>query len=175
MKKVNIVVLNQLIKDYPQFKENSLLYSEIMKAVDCSFSQAKKYASTHCNLLSMWAIFRASNRYDKSYSEYFGDLLKENFCNVEGYIYDKPAMLKYLGIESSLETFREYEDIIDQIRLDANKFYQVKIKGNTSGFHFMACYVQDKKLYLSDSSYRGIGVIATDFITEKNFQKISEV
>ena len=59
--------------------------------------------------------------------------------------------------------------------IDENKFYQVKIKGDTSGDHFMACYVKDKVLYLSDTSYRGIGVKAVDFINVNNFQKIMEV
>ncbi|MEN6566782.1 MAG: hypothetical protein ABFC57_10815 [Veillonellales bacterium] len=176
MNQKNIRMLNQIIEDFPQFKENSLLYSEIASALDCKLSEAKKYAATHCNMLSMWAIFRASERYNKSYSEYFSTCLKENICTVKGYINDKIKMLEVLGIESSLETFREYEDILNpSARFNENKFYQVKIKANTSGDHFMACYIQENKLYLSDLSYRGIGVIATDFITEKNFQKIAEV
>jgi hypothetical protein len=102
-------------------------------------------------------------------------MIDEKMCNDKGYIDSKEKMLEVIGCKSELETFRELEDIINPIRLDSRKFYQVKIKGDTSGDHFMACYVRNNILYLSDTSYRGIGRVAVDYIYAKNFQKITEV
>lgn len=176
MKRIKYTVLNSIIESYPQFKENSLLHSEIMKTIDCKFSEAKEYSATHCNMLSMWAILRADSNYDKGYSEFFKWMLKENHCTVKGYINkDKEIILKQLGIKDySGKYFEEFEDVLNPIRLDMSKFYQMKIKGNTSGFHFMACYIVGDKLYLSDSSNRGVGVPALDYITNKNFVWLKE-
>jgi hypothetical protein len=176
MKRIKYTVLNSIIECYPQFKENSLLYSEIMKAIDCKMSEAKEYAATHCNMLSLWAILRADSNYDKGYSEFFKWMLVENNCTVKGYINkDKEIIFKSLGInEYTGKYFEEYEDVLNPIRLDIDRFYQMKIKGNTSGFHFMACYIQGDKLYITDSSSRGIGVPAVDHITEKNFVWLKE-
>jgi hypothetical protein len=126
-------------------------------------------------MISMYAIFRASGVYNKNYSDFFSLMLDEEICNEKGRIADKTKMCKAVNCDSKLETFREYEDIINPVRLDINKFYQVKIKGDTSGDHFIACYVKDNILYLSDTSYRGIDRVAIDYIYQKNFQKISEV
>jgi hypothetical protein len=45
----------------------------------------------------------------------------------------------------------------------------MKIKSRGGGYHFMACYFKDEKLYLSDTSNRGIGVFAEDVVTKKQF------
>lgn len=176
MNKLKQDLLNSIIECYPQFKEKSLLYDEILKTLDCKLSEAKSYAATHCNMLSFWAILRADSKYDKGYSEFFKWMLTENNCTVQGYINkDKEEILKQLNITDCTGTyFEEYEDVLSPIRLNPDKFYQIKIKGNTSGFHFMACYVNDKKLYLSDTSSRGIGVEAEKFITDKNFIWLKE-
>lgn len=176
MKRIKYTILNSIIESYPQFKENSLLYSEIMKTIDCKFSEAKEYAATHCNMLSFWAIIRSDSKYDKGYSEFFKWMIEENYCNHKGYIKtEKETILKALDIDDCTGNyFEEYEDVIDPLRLDSNRFYQMKIKGNTSGFHFMACYVDGGKLYLSDSSSRGIGVPAINHITDKNFIWLKE-
>jgi hypothetical protein len=176
MKKSKIIILNQIIDAYPQFKKMSILYDEIVKVLECSLSEAKELAKTHCNMVSFWAILKASGKYDNGYSQFFKHCLRNKFCDEHGFISDKPGILKSLNIESELKTLRDYEDILDPATvLDPEKFYQVKIKADTSGDHFMVCYNEDGIMYLSDTSYRGIGVKATDFINGDNFQKISEV
>jgi len=172
--------INSIIYTHFQFKKQfpdrqSLLFPEIDKALNCGIVQAEKLASTACNMLSMFAPIKTKELFDGGYSEFFRLMLDEEICNQKGFISDKVKMMKVLKIDSTLETFRDYDVILNPEKLNPDKFYQVKIFGDTSGDHFMGCYVKENVLYLSDTSYRGIDKKATEFITEKNFQKIMEV
>ena len=176
MKKINIEILNEIIETHPQFKKTSLLYDGIVKSLGCTPDRSKDLASTHCNMVSFYAVLTASGTYFGKYNEYFSWMLKKGYCDVNGYIKaEKATILEELGITASLLKYNELEDIIDPIRLNPDRFYQIKIKGNTSGFHFMAGYIEDGIFKISDTSYRGIGVIATDHITSKNFVWIMEI
>ena len=175
MKKEDIEILNEIIKNHPQFKPKSLLFDGISKTLDCSLEKAKELSSTHCNMISFYAILSSSGTYFGNYSEYFSWMLKKGYCNIEGFINaEKATILDELGTVRTLTRFSELEDIIDPMRLNKDRFYQIKIKGNTSGFHFMSGYVEDDIFKLSDTSYRGIGVKASDHITDKNFCWITE-
>lgn len=171
----DIEVLNEIIKTHPQFKKTSLLYDGIVKTLDCSLDKAKDLASTHCNMISFYAILSSSGTYFGNYSEYFSWMLKNGYCNIQGFINaEKATILDELGTVRTLTRYTELEDIVDPIRLNADRFYQIKIKGNTSGYHFMSGYIDNGIFKLSDTSYRGIGVKATDHITDKNFCWITE-
>ena len=169
--------INDLIKEYPQFKKTSKLYDSIVQTLGCTLSKAKDLTRTHCNLVSFWAILYTSGEYKNTYAKFFRWMLEENYCNVKGYILvDKKIILDKLLIDCNMETFRDYEDIINPLaRLNPEKYYQVKIKADTSGWHFMACYIQDGIFYGSDTSYRGTPFLLTDKVTQANFEKIDEV
>lgn len=176
MKQLDIEIFNEIIETHPQFKKTSRLYDEIVKTLGCSLAHAKELAATHCNMISFYAILTANETYFGHYSEYFRWMLSHNFCNDKGYIFaEKKDIISELGIKASLEKFREIEDVVNPVRLNADKFYQIKIKGNTSGFHFMGGYIEDGIFRLSDTSYRGIGVKGSAFITPENFNWIMEI
>lgn len=182
MKKSKIIILNQLVEAYPQFKEISLVYSVISKVLNCSLEKAKVIAKTHCNLLSFWFILKVTARFDGSYHDFYKWMLEENNCNDKGYFKgdengndNKHNILRDLKIEDvTLEKFSDFEDVLNPLRLNPDKFYQIKIKADTSGFHFMTAYVFENELYISDTSYRGIGVKALEFITIDNFLWLKE-
>lgn len=176
LKPIHIQIFNSLVATHPQFKEESLLFDEIQEALGCSKSNAKDYAKTHCNLFSFYAVIRAAGFYNKSYSEFFKFCLDKNFCNAKGFILVlKPVIAEDLEMDLILQQYREYEDILDPFRLNKDRFVQYKIKGNTTGDHFMGGFISGGQLYLSDTSYRGIGVLAEEHITPKNFQWVMEV
>jgi hypothetical protein len=176
MKPVNIQVFNSIVATHPQFTEDSFLFEEIQTALGCSKKAAKDYAKTHCNLISTYAIFRASGIYKEDYLSFFKFMLDNNHCNAAGRIFTgKEVIAKKFGTDITINYFYDYEDILNPFRIDKHKFVQYKIKGNTTGDHFMAGYVTDGKLYLSDTSYRGIAVLAEEFITPKNFTWLSEI
>lgn len=168
--------INLLLKDYPQFKKQSLLFDNISEALGCGIPKASELARTHCNLVSFWAILFSSGNYKSSYAKFFKWMLEENYCDTHGYILtDKKNVLDKLLIDSTLETYRDFEDIVNPFRLNPEKYYQIKIKGDTEGFHFMACYLEDGILYGPDTSYRGNPFKLLDKVTQKNFVKITEV
>lgn len=181
MKHMEIEIFNAITETHFQFQkqfpnQKSLLFPAIQSVLKCDLAEAEKKAATHCNLISMYAPLRAKELFNKEYAEFFQKCLDSKYVTKNGYITDKPLLMKYLKIDTPLTTFREYEDILDpSSRLDQTKFYQVKIKSNSGGNHFLSTYIKSGILYLSDTSYRGIGVKATDFINENNFQKIMEV
>lgn len=176
MKQSEIEKLNNIIKSHNQFKR-SLLWTDISIVLKCDIDEAEKLAHTHCNMVSFWAILKASGKLDNHYRDFFEWCLETDVCNKKGFIsVYKDDIVSSLGIKDvSFVKFRDFEDIKDpNMRLNHSKFYQMKIKGNTEGFHFMAGYVEDGIFKLSDTSYRGIGVKASDHITEKNFCWIME-
>lgn len=176
MKIEHIETLNEIIETHPQFQKTSLLYEGIIKSIGCTLERAKDLAKTHCNMVSFYAILTTNGTLFGGYSDYFSWMLKKGYCDINGYIKaEKATILEEIGITASLIKYKELEDIIDPIRLNPDRFYQIKIKGNTSGFHFMAGYIEDGVFKLSDTSYRGIGVIAEDHINQKNFEWILEI
>lgn len=176
MKKINIEILNEIIELHPQFKKKSLLYDSIIQSFGYNLERAKELASTYCNMISFYAILRASEMYHETFSTFITWMFDKGYSDVHGYIKaEKATILDELGVTATLLKYNELEDIIDPIRLNADRFYQIKIKGNTSGFHFMSGYVEDGIFKLSDTSYRGVGVIATDHINNKNFVWIMEI
>ena len=100
MKKSKIIILNQIISAYPQFKKISLLQDEIMRAIDCKLSEAETYSKTHCNMVSFWACLKSAGVYDNSYSAFFKFCIDNKLCNVKGFISNKSELLKKLKILS---------------------------------------------------------------------------
>lgn len=183
MKHMSTEIFNALTETHFQFKsqhpgEKSLLFPAIQDVLKCDEKEAEKLGSTHCNLISMYAPLRAKSLYNKEYDSFFKDCLDSKYVTKQGYISDKVLLMKYLKIDTPLTTFRAFEDIEKPLaRLDCTKFYQIKIKSRTDGGgdHFLSSYIKNEVLYISDTSFRGIGVPALDFINADNFQKIMEV
>jgi hypothetical protein len=174
--------INELLSQYPQFKKTSLLYDSIVQALGCGLSKAKDLAATHCNIISFWGIIYSSGEYKNTYAKFFKWMLDEGYLGTEtsppekGYINcNKKIILDKLLIDSTLTEYRDYEDIINPFRLNPEKYYQVRIKADTSGKHFMACYLEDGVLFGTDTSYRGNPFKLTDKVTQKNFEVLLEV
>jgi hypothetical protein len=180
MNVIKIDNLNDIISTHPQFKKRSIAYDAVSMTLGCTLSDAKENVAFHCNMLSLYSCIRADERYHGSYYNFFKFAYENKFCNERGYIgaipgNDKPDLLKNLNVISPLTKYTDFEDIINPFRLNPDKFYQMKIKADTSGFHYMACYINDDKFYISDTSYRGIGVESLKYVNQKNFQWIKEV
>lgn len=176
MKHMQIEIFNAITETHNQFHEPTLLFPAIQKTLNCTKEKAEGLAATHCNLISCYSPCRSKGLYNKEYSEFFKDCLNSKYVTKQGYITDKPALFDYLKIETPLTTYRDFEDIVNPLaRLNPDKFYQVKVFAKTKGDHFMSTYIKSGVLYLSDTNNRGIGVPALDHITQKNFQKITEI
>ena len=180
MNVIKIDNLNDIIETHPQFKKKSLAYDAVSAALDCTLTKARELVATHCNMLSLYACIRADEKYHGTYHQFFKLSYLNGFCNHKGYIgknasKDKPELLEFFSIKSSLTKYEDFEDIINPFRLNPDKFYQIKMKADTQGFHYISGYIQDDKFYCSCTSYRGTGWKAEKYLNENNFVWAKEI
>lgn len=150
--------LNSIIPRYNQYTQ-SQLQIDIDTVLDCGNVKAFDYGKSHCNLISFWACNVASGKTDMAYSYFFKSLIDKKYCQPDGTLLIKKDQLckEIFNYDFEIKYFQDFKDVLDPINLDSEKFYQMRII-NTS--HFISTYVQDGKLYLSDTNDRGIGVLA---------------
>lgn len=143
--------LTDFINKNNQFEEDSDLWKSIYKTLYCTKKQAKEYATTHCNLVSFYAILYCQNLVTISYSDFFRKLLNNKSVDNYGYFnLDKEVVLKLLNIKCNI--------ISTPFGVNYHAgFYQLKIT-NYHGDHFIACYSENYNLYICDTGGRGIGV-----------------
>ena len=145
--KKQIDTLNCITLNYNQFKPGRL-WDDISEVLNVGQAEAKIYASTHCNLVSTWALLLVTNKIDLDYKDFFKYCYKNHYTKENGFMtVDKVSLFKEFDYDFTPEYNRDYNslDKVDE------GFYQMHIKG-----HFMACYKTDR-LYLSDTSFRGYG------------------
>lgn len=183
------IFLNTIVANYFQFQkqhpgQHSALFDDIKLVLKCTQSQAEAFASTHCNMLSFWALNYAQGKTDMGYADFFENMLENNFCNKEGFIkvgkdpeHSKEIICdEIFGFQFKLVYFEDYEDVVNPgKRLNEKKGYQLKMKGDTSGFHFISCYIDSGVLKGADSSYRGTPFDLVKKINSKNFIWLLEV
>ena len=150
--------LNSIITEYNQYKE-SQLQIDIDKVLKCGNVKAYDIGLKYCNLISFWALNVASGKTEMTFEEFLRTCLKKKQCDETGNIIVQKTELckKIFKYDFEIVQFKEFEDVLNPIRLNPDKLYQMRI---LNGSHFMSCYIQDGILMLSDTSKRGIGVIA---------------
>ena len=140
-----IETLNCITLNYNQFKPGQL-WDDISEVLNVGQAEAKIYASTHCNMVSTWALLVVTGKIDIGYKEFFKYCISNNYCKNNGFLnIDKVSLFKTLDYDFTPEYNRDYASL-DKVE---KGFYQMRIEG-----HFMACYKTDR-LYLSDTSHRG--------------------
>lgn len=174
MNQTKINKLNATVKNHRQFI-HSQLWDDIMTVLKCDIETAEQKAKTHCNMVSTYSMITASGNYFDTYADFFKFCLYNKYCDESGYIggtkgKDKEQLFEELGIISSFKQFKS----MDVSKLNPDKFYWIKMKADTGGFHFVSAYVQNGKLYISCSSYRGNPAEAAKYLNAKNFIWIME-
>jgi hypothetical protein len=179
MNKIQSQTLCAVTETHFQFKKHfpdkeSLLIEDIKKVLECSEAMAEKFAGTHCNMESFWALNYSQSRTNMIYADFFENMLENNFCNKEGRIKVEKNIVcdEIFGFDFKIEYFEDYEDVLKPlVRLDPSCGYQIKIKADTSGFHFMAAYIDVETGLLMgvDTSYRGIPFVMATKVNPKNF------
>lgn len=179
--KDKVKLLESIIKDYNQHTDDSMLWQDIKAVLGCSDKEAKKFALTHCNSVSWYAILFTHGLITISYQEYFKIGLGSGTITDKGFINDKPALCKEFGFDYDLKFATDkWIDITAPSRLDENKLYQIRIctGRNLLGKkkqHFIAAAILNGLFRIYDTGDRGIGVSAVKAITEKQFEKAIEV
>lgn len=192
MEQEKIKLLHSIISERWQFPEHhegklSELHKDIMEVLKCSETEAIKDAATFCNFTSFYATTFSTGYHSLAFTEVFEKLLNtylgkidgvdRNYTDTHGYLWaTKNQIADLIGWQSEKPIYYYNVEILRTLNgLDPEKFYQIKIKGDTHGFHFMATYIDNGKLYIDDTSYRGIGVETLKYINKNNFVWISEV
>lgn len=158
-----IDALNMTTLNYLQFSPSEL-WIDIADVMQCTKDYAKYLAESHCNTVSTWALIFVQEKTEMSYAEFFKWCLESNYCDQYGYLKkDKDVILKKLGIDFELKYYYDYS-LLSNAKDLKDGFYQMRIQG-----HFMACYVHNNKVYLSDTASRGQGTLAEKVIKKSEF------
>lgn len=177
MKNDKIKKILNVVSELQQFKDDSKLYGIISDVIHTDKKRAKELASTYCNMVSTYAILRASDNYKNEFNVFLDMMIKRGYAEANGWInLTKSELFQALKITGYInKSFKDFEDVLNPLRLNPDKFYQVKIKADTHGVHFFAAYISDGVVYGVDSSYRGCPFIIADKIKPEKFEWISEV
>lgn len=169
---------------FPKMPEDSDLWQlikmgTIEAGIKCTDRDAFEWAKTHCNSLSFYALCKAHGWIEFHYSTWVDVLLKSKLTSPDGYLMSKLKIAKTFGFDgefNELKYLNDYDVIKTKGFLNTEKGYNIKVINNSGkGVHFMAGYVFDGLLYLSDSSSRGIHVKAEKVIPAEKFQWVLEV
>lgn len=185
MKKDAIEMMKFIIRQYNQFDPNSQLYRDIQSVTGCKTSEIADIADSHCNMISTWAIMRASRLTQMSYKDFFSaclitDIKAKDYtskgCEDNGRIlvgkeYLIPAIF---GVPFNPVFYENFEDVVNpETRLKENCFYQLKIKETD---HYIACGVDKGILMIFDTGRRGVNVpaIGANRIDQRHFKWLLE-
>lgn len=168
---------------YPLKPDDSDLWKSIKQAFGCTDEEAMAFGRFHCNSLSFYTLCKASGYIEFWYETWCKLLLDNGLMTKKGYIggsgKTKVDVAKLFGFEdkfSDMKFFESYDDCMAGRGMDETKGYNIKVFANSGeGDHFMAGYILEGKLYLSDSSGRGIRVQASKVIPRAKFQWCMEV
>lgn len=184
---MDIVFIDQFMSENPQFPdkpEDSILWASIKLGLEnnglkLSDIEAQTLAHWHCNSESFYCLCKARGFIQFHYATWVEKLYLAKLVTDKGRLSDKLKIARFFGFDDEfkeLKYFYNYSDCMSAKDLDPEKGYNIKVENNASdGDHFMAGYVFNGLLYLSDSGKRGIHVPAKDVIPKKKFQWILEV
>lgn len=167
MNKDKINILNEIISNYNQYKP-SHLQDDIDAVLKCGITEATQLGKSHCNLISFWAMNYADGKTDLSYRNFFQKSYEKKLVEENGNMLitkDKLCPIVF-GFDFKLKYSHNFEDVLNPILLNPDKFYQMRILDRS---HFMSCYIDKGVLMISDTSSRGIGVSAK---TAKRIDKV---
>jgi len=149
-------ILNDFIYNNNQHPERtgimSMLPDSIKNAYGCTMKDALKYATTHCNAETFYAVLLADSKIEMTYTKFLAWGLKSGAVNRFGYLdWEKEEILKEITPNTAIITH------LVPFTGTNGKVYQMKIT-NIHGTHFMGAYYTNDTWFLSDPNCRGVGV-----------------
>ena len=148
--------IDDFTSTHKQKVKGSKVYAEIQSVLKCSLPEAKAAAAKACNILSTYALLHGAGLITMTFGAWFKYLLDNEDITRDniGWIKTrKNDIFARLDLDIKLIESKSIDDLPDGL-------YQIKIE-NEHGTHFMAGYVIDGVLYVSDTSWRGTHVKAT--------------
>lgn len=139
--------LRDTLIDYNQFKKSNLQF-DIMKVLDCDYTEAFELGKTHCNLISTWGLLYCQELTKLDYRHFYKECLIKKYCNKDGYFFiDKPDIFEKMKIPCEIIKYNTIP-----MDLSPDRFFQIAINKKS---HFMASASgEDSALYLFDTNDR---------------------
>jgi len=165
--------------------------------VQISEQEAQELGKTHCNSCAVYILLKSQGWIEFAYAVWVQKLFENKFKTKDGTMISYMRKDGFLSADLSMITtlfgcrdkyenpekyIYEYALAMSGGQLNEKKGYKIKVTPTSSntGTHFMAGYARKNKegvttLYLSDTSYRGIGVAARGVIPQNKFHWIQEI
>lgn len=185
---IDISTIETFIKhnnQFPAMPAYSDLWQSIKTGIEwkgdkCTQEEAIEYGKTHCNSITIYILFRARKFINMTYAQWVYELLRIDKMRKDGYmniLMDDLAKFLNCGDKFNKLTYNyNYYQAMSGDQLNPEIGYKIKVTNIAgTGTHFMPGYVVNGKLFLSDSSSRGIAVEARRIIPLNKFQWIQEV
>lgn len=172
MEQYKIDNFNKIIEQNNQYKDNSVLWQSIQEVWKVSKRKAKKLAKSYCNEASFYALLFADEIIELYHYEFMRYWKEQGFLDRDGFLRNKDLIMEHYGERFSDDYYEKNWSYIldpDEMQIDDGYFYQMKIHSRAGGYHFMGCYIKNGEVYLSDTSNRGIGVLAKNVIDKDQF------
>ena len=171
-----IIEFNKIIRTNNQIDyENSELWHCIKKVWNVSDKKAQKLGREYCNLISFYAVLKASGNIDDSLYQFmtyckntkWAKDTRKFLLDKDGFLRGKSQICNHYGFKLNKIYCETYNCVEDASGLDDRYFYQMKTNQRFKGFHFMGCYIENGTLYTSDSWNRGIAFKTKDKIFKR--------
>jgi len=164
---------------FPANMNDSDLWKLIQMGLNCTDAEAQTFMRFHCNSLAFFTLCKARGYIEFHYDTWCRLLVDTGLMTKRGFIGDnkhnKLDVAQLFGFEDKFNKL-VYHYHMNANMLDPDKGYVMKINSrNGPGDHFMACYVENNKLTVSDSSFRGIKQDARLVVPVSEFQWLHEV
>jgi hypothetical protein len=175
---MNIQKLNQDIQIRNQFpKTANILTGELQKATEFDIDKTLKLQTSVCKALTFWIEGYNKELIKMSFTDYYKYCIDKNWIRAED---------AWLNLEFGFSNGVLKTEMADKFNIKINgiaNFDQfinwantqdffigtLRIVSKTGGKHSLICYKYNGKLYISDTSNRGIAELFDKHIARKNF------
>ena len=171
--------LNNNIKTRSQssFTKDNVLPSELMVVCGVDEKTAKNIAGSVCKWITFGFELIEKGLFNGTIQEYFQKCIDEGWVRkTDGWLnlswsytdgkFEHDLGDKFGITASAIGTWKEF---MDWANIQDSFIGTLRIVSKTVGKHSLICYKENGNIYISDTSYRGIGVLLSDHIDEKNF------
>lgn len=170
--------LNEDVQIRNQFpKKPNLLTNELITATGFDSKKAMKLQQSVCKALTFWLEGFNKNLLNLDFTAYYKKCIDNNWIRKD----DAWLNLEFGFVDNVLKTefadkfnikvfgINNYDEFISWANKQDHFLGTLRIVSKSGGKHSLETYKQDSKLYISDTSSRGIGTLFSKEINSKNF------
>ena len=175
---MDIIALNTDIEQRNQFPQKpNLLTQELITATSFDTKQALKLQSSVCKAITFWFEAKHKSLLDMDFASYYKHCIDNNYIRKEdawinlefgysnGILKTEYADKFNIGVSGC----PDYKSFIEWSKSQTEFLGTLRIVSKTGGKHSLICYKKADKIFISDTSSRGIASPFDVYITSMNF------